>query len=971
MRWVVIFLFVFSSQMIFSQLDTERIPYSAAADGVKAESWIKLPAQDWEAKKAELLKQDRNAGKPFQFGYTFDREYDLKDGQWVELASGDKIWTLAFHSPAAVSMNVVWSDFYIPKGGALYVYNEDKTEIIGAYTHRQNNTERTLSSWLIPGDKIIVEYNQPADVAEIPQLTIGKIVHGLLGPKGSEKDLNNSGDCNHDIKCSIGAEIDPMKDHLSRAAGIMLVNGNSFCSSCLINNTARDGTPYVLTANHCMGASPANIAVRFGWIAEDPICGEETDSENGPEFMIMSGTELVASNGGSDVALLRLNNPIPPEWERVYAGWDRSGVAPDFTFGIHHPSGDIMKVCRDDDPPIKAVNAGAETWEILESGGGWDIGVTEPGSSGSPLFDQAGHIVGQLFGGTAACRGTDDNDEYDYYGRFDVSWDAGADAQSRLRDWLDPLQSQVETLSSFPEFNIPDRDLSMDIRVSAEPPSSSCENIEEVDISVSVRNKGREPMDSILVIWSLDALNFDSIFYNTVIDSGQTVLLVDSVIPFADSTTLRAELQYTDGEVDSIPENNQDAITFTSPFQEVPTTSGDTVLLTVLTDNFPSETTWEVRNEKSGQVIANGGPYADQGTLYEEQIPILDPGCYTLDVFDSASDGLCCGFGQGGFVLFSAEGDTLGVGAQFTDVASSTFNMQPIAFDAALDVKAQPAAGQFCHDLEILDVEVYARNLGDSALSNMSMSWTVDGQVVDTVFLDKLLPGDSASVIRTDMPVSSEFTATIIEIDEDELVYNNNVIYTHNEVFQGDSLKGEMIVVEVLTDNFPEDTRWELLDLSGAVLASNGPYELVNTLHRDTISLNPNDCYEFIIYDEDCNGIFGPGKYTLLNGAEEVMTSGRAYQCSEKVPFFTEPMTSSVPYIHESEFKVFPNPASDQVRIQPASQVRQVTVYNLQGQGVFETPSPELDVSSFSSGIYFLHVKGRDGTKNVLKLVKQ
>jgi hypothetical protein len=253
----------------------------------------------------------------------------------------------------------------------------------------------------------------------------------------------------------------------------------------------------------------------------------------------------------------------------------------------------------------------------------------------------------------------------------------------------------------------------------------------------------------------------------------------------------------------------------------------------------------------------------------------------------------------------------------------------------------------------------------------MSMSWTVDGQVVDTVFLDELLPGDSASVIRTDMPVSSEFTAEIIDIEADEVLENNSLVYTHAEVFQGDSLKDEILVVEVLTDNFPEDTRWELLDLSGAVLASKGPYELANTLHRDTISLNPNDCYEFIIYDEDCNGIFGPGKYTLLNGAEEVMTSGRAYQCSERVPFFTEPMTSSVPYIHASEFKVFPNPASDQVRIQPASQVRQVTVYNLQGQGVFETPSPELDVSSFSSGIYFLHVTGRDGTKNVLKLVKQ
>lgn len=970
MRWVVIFLFAFSSQVGFSQLDADRIPFSDAVAGVKAESWIKLPAQDWQAKKAELLKQDRNARKPFQFGYTFDRNYDLKDGRWIELANGDRIWTLAFHSPAAISMNVVWSDFYIPKGGALYIYNEDKTEIIGAYTHRQNNTERTLSSWLIPGEKLIVEYNQPAEVEELPQLTIGKIVHGLLGPKGSEKDLNDSGDCNHDVKCSIGAEIDPMKDHLSRAAGIMLVNGNSFCSSCLINNTARDGTPYVLTANHCMGANPSNIAVRFGWIAEDPICGEETDSENGPEFMIMSGTELVASNGGSDVALLRLNNPIPTEWERVYAGWDRSGVAPDFTFGIHHPSGDIMKVCRDDDPPIKAVNAGAETWEILESGGGWEIGVTEPGSSGSPLFDQAGHIVGQLFGGTAACAGTNDNDEYDYYGRFDVSWDAGADPESRLRDWLDPLQSQVETLSSFPEFNIPDRDLSMDIRVSAEPPSSSCENIEEVDISVSVRNRGRQPMDSILVIWSLDALSFDSIFYNTVIDSGQTVLLVDSVIPFGDSTTLMAELQYTDGEIDSVPENNQDGITFTSPFQEVPSTSTGTLLLTLLTDDFPSETTWEVRNERSGEVIATGGPYGDGGTLYEEQIPIPDLGCYTLDVFDSASDGLCCFFGEGGFALLSPDGDTLGQGAEFTNVASTNFKVQALSFDAALEVISRPGPDEICYDVQNIEIELFIQNLGDSTINEILIEWREDDQVMDTVVLAELAPGEEISLFTSQISASSTFQAEIIDIEFDEVPDNNLVVYQHTDEFSGESFAGDTLVVEIQTDFWPDETSWELANTDGIVISAGGPYQDAGMLFRETILLDPNTCFEFTISDAACDGILDPGEYRLLNTSGEVLFSGGGFDCSEKVSFYTETTTSTQNY-QLSEFKLYPNPASHRVRIQPASQVRQVTVYNLQGQPVLETPSPELDVSPFSSGIYFLNITSRDGTQGVLKLVKQ
>jgi len=148
-------------------------------------------------------------------------------------------------------------------------------------------------------------------------------------------------------------------------------------------------------------------------------------------------------------------------------------------------------------------------------------------------------------------------------------------------------------------------------------------------------------------------------------------------------------------------------------------------------------------------------------------------------------------------------------------------------------------------------------------------------------------------------------------------------------------------------------------------------YELASTLHRDTISLNPNDCYEFIIYDEDCNGIFGPGKFTLLNGAEEVMTSGRAFQCSEIVPFYTETLVSSIVEHQSTEFELFPNPAAHIVRIKPAIKVNRLSIYNLQGQLVLETTSPELDISSFSSGVYFMHILSVDGTQQILKMVKQ
>ena len=72
----------------------------------------------------------------------------------------------------------------------------------------------------------------------------------------------------------------------------------------------------------------------------------------------------------------------------------------------------------------------------------WDVGTTEPGSSGSPLFDQNHRVVGQLHGGYAACG----NNSSDWYGRFFKSWTGGATNATRLSNWLDPGSTGATTV---------------------------------------------------------------------------------------------------------------------------------------------------------------------------------------------------------------------------------------------------------------------------------------------------------------------------------------------------------------------------------------------------------------------------------------------------------------------------------------------------------------------------------------------
>jgi len=99
---------------------------------------------------------------------------------------------------------------------------------------------------------------------------------------------------------------------------------------------------------------------------------------------------------------------------------------------IHHPSGDVKKISTYATTPLRVDNSpnvpGSLHWRVT-----WATGVTEGGSSGSPLFDQSNRIIGDLSGGPSAC-GAEVLE--DYYGRFDDSWTGGGTAPTRLVDWL-------------------------------------------------------------------------------------------------------------------------------------------------------------------------------------------------------------------------------------------------------------------------------------------------------------------------------------------------------------------------------------------------------------------------------------------------------------------------------------------------------------------------------------------------------
>ena len=643
------YLMILSS---FAQVTNQGIPNSWNLNLDNAQIQKKsLPSFDLEAVKSEDAENDYKFEAPWRFGYMHSVDYGFDDGAWTILENGDRIWRILITSKDALSLNFIFDDFYMPEGGYIFLYNNEKTDLLGAYDSNQNQESGVLGTWLVEGDAVWIEYFEPNEVKGQGRLHIAKATHGYRNAETFKeaKGLNDSGDCNLDVDCSIGEDWEELKEHNKRSAGILLSGGGGFCSGALINNTENDGTPYFLTANHCF-SDPSVWAFRFGWISPNVVCATTANSTNGPTNMTLSGATLRARDAGSDFALVEINQNVPEDWDRVYAGWDRSGNTPDFTVGIHHPSGDVMKVCRDDDQPTQTINGGAQTWEITTAGGGWEWGVTEPGSSGSPLFDAEGRIIGQLYGGGAACSGTVDNNLLDYYGRLDISWEGGGSSSTRLRDWLDPNGNGDTDVDPYPALVLLANDIGV---VSIDSPVSGTLTANET-VTVSITNFGENSASNFDVSYELVGGEVVTETYTGTIASEETVQhtfsgtidmsIVGETYPINAYTSLaNDENNQNDGLTEDIIHLNPNDLGISeiiSPVSGELLSNAEAVTVTITNYGGATQYDFDVTFELNGESVTEtvAGPLEGNSSMeytFTQTVDVSVFGTYTITVTTS------------------------------------------------------------------------------------------------------------------------------------------------------------------------------------------------------------------------------------------------------------------------------------------------------------------------------------------------
>ena len=361
-------------------------------------------------------------------------------GGWEQLNEQFVMWRLRVTSPGAMSLNLGFTEYRLPKGGRLTLYPTDVKAFddprgVRVFTDQDNEDHGQLWTPVVVSDDIMVELVLPVESRHDYELVLGSVNRGyrFFGENLAQMKEDKAGTCNVDVIC---AEGDAWRLEIN-SVGVITTGGALMCTGSMLNNTAHDGTPYFLTANHC-GVNSGNAAsLVVYWNFQSPVCGAQS---GGSLTDFQTGAVFLAASSTSDFTLVRMDDPVLPAHKVSFAGWEKSSADPTSATAIHHPNCDEKSISFENQPTSTTTylsNAvpGDGTHICITD---WDVGTTEPGSSGSPLFDQNHHVVGQLHGGYAACG----NNSSDWYGRFSRSW-------TSISTWLDPTASGVSNIDTY------------------------------------------------------------------------------------------------------------------------------------------------------------------------------------------------------------------------------------------------------------------------------------------------------------------------------------------------------------------------------------------------------------------------------------------------------------------------------------------------------------------------------------------
>ena len=403
---------------------------------------LAIPAPDLDAVRAE----DRKNPEYNRFAVPVLVDVGIDQFEWKN-SDQRRIGIVALRCQGAEAIAIQFSAFRLARGAEVFVYSRDGKQILGAYTHDNNREGKPFLLGFVEGNEVVLEINEPAsEIGEGSELHISRLLYAYKSPRASSghpfqvyqgRGFGDALPCHINVNCPEAIDWQEEKSGIVRILRVF-EEGAGWCTGSLINTTADDGRPLVLSAFHCQqGLTPIYDLWRFDFSYEFSGCDQDTAE---PPFGALLGAQPLAMRQETDFLLFELESPVPLLFQAQFNGWNRDDThVPEQSAILHHPFGDVKKYSADHDPAIifpspinwsnNVITPANHHFRVI-----LDEGTIESGSSGAPLFDEEGRIVGQLHGGNASC------DQFlTYHGRLALSWEEGSVPETRLREWLDPV----------------------------------------------------------------------------------------------------------------------------------------------------------------------------------------------------------------------------------------------------------------------------------------------------------------------------------------------------------------------------------------------------------------------------------------------------------------------------------------------------------------------------------------------------
>lgn len=366
------------------------------------------------------IQGDSNAGTSSGFkkiGYVEPFDKQLLPAWPLRRRENDgSVAHVEFRSVGACGLRLRFENFDPGARIELRFYDPAGATVLGPFRSPHPDEDGGWWSPTIFGDTAGVELYAPKgikDAGEAPDVTkVAFIAQGCNTTPGTALS------CHNDVVC-----YPDWDDDQARAVALIYFVHGSGCAQCtgaLLNRNPGDLSPLFMTANHCISAASEADSIEVYWFYETSSCNGSPPATpaNQPRNL---GSLRLKRYTEADWTLLGLYEP-PVSGVR-YLGWDANEWEyGEPATGVHHPHGTFKRISfgesRGKSEHTFCDSSGANCFEARVRRVRYTSGTTEPGSSGSPIFDGNRRMRGTLTGGEDGCPDVDQ-----YYGRFYLAWD--------------------------------------------------------------------------------------------------------------------------------------------------------------------------------------------------------------------------------------------------------------------------------------------------------------------------------------------------------------------------------------------------------------------------------------------------------------------------------------------------------------------------------------------------------------------